>query len=182
MRLFAAVRFRPEIEGAFYAVGERLQRYCSKGNFTRRKNLHLTLAFLGETLRFHDAGEAVLAVRAAPFRLTFGGLDRFRKPDGDIWWIGADRCPELDALHRDLLDALSERGFETEDKPLRPHLTLARRVKTAPGFDREAFSAGIAPITVTVTSIALMESARVDGALTYTPLVTHPLNKETNEI
>ena len=50
MRLFAAIRFSPAVEEALWAAVGDL-RCRGAGTFTRRENLHLTLAFIGETDR-----------------------------------------------------------------------------------------------------------------------------------
>ena len=49
MRLFIAIRFSPEIRQTLLDAVSGLRAQARSGNFTRPENLHLTLAFLGET-------------------------------------------------------------------------------------------------------------------------------------
>ena len=63
MRLFAAIRFSPAVEEALWAAVGDL-RCRGAGTFTRRENLHLTLAFLGETADAAAAEAAVEALRS----------------------------------------------------------------------------------------------------------------------
>ena len=58
MRLFVAIRFSPAVEEALWTAVGDLRRQGA-GTFTRRENLHLTLAFIGETDRLEDARQAV---------------------------------------------------------------------------------------------------------------------------
>ena len=48
MRLFYGLRFRPETLDAVEALQADLLLQGMTGRITRRENLHLTLAFLGE--------------------------------------------------------------------------------------------------------------------------------------
>lgn len=175
MRLFVAIRLPPAAEAAFAGVVETLRRQSRSGSFTRRENLHLTLAFLGETSRLSEANAAVGAVEGAPFRLVFRELGRFRREGGDLYWMGAEAVPALSNLHRSLVDALVSRGFSIEERPFRPHITLGRRVVPAPGLDREALAASLPEIPLEVNAVSLMESGRIQGKLTYTARFTKNL-------
>ena len=48
MRLFVAIQFSPAVRSTLLEAVETLRRQGS-GRFTRPENLHLTLAFIGET-------------------------------------------------------------------------------------------------------------------------------------
>lgn len=48
MRLFIAINFDDTELDAFEAARERLRDQAGAANYSRRENLHLTLAFLGE--------------------------------------------------------------------------------------------------------------------------------------
>ena len=48
MRLFIAINFDEETKQSIIAVQRRLREW-GRGNFSHPENLHLTLAFLGET-------------------------------------------------------------------------------------------------------------------------------------
>lgn len=162
MRLFIAIRFDDgvldELEG-FIAQCRRLGR----GRWTRRDNLHLTLAFLGEQ-RDTAAAEAAMDGLSAPaFDLTLAGLGRFRREGGDLLWLGAEPSAPLLTAERQLRQGLKRQGFSPEERPFRPHLTLGRQVSLP--------APPPAPtLTQRVEGVSLMESRREAGVLTYTEL------------
>lgn len=157
MRLFVAVRFSPEIKAALLAAIDGLRRQ-SAGNFTHPENLHLTLAFIGESGRVAEAKAALTAVTAAPFVLTVGGAGRF----GDLRWAGIDHNPALSALAGSVRNELHKRGIGFDPKPFKAHITLAREVLS------KDINIDVPPKTMTVSRISLMRSDRIDGKLTYT--------------
>ena len=76
MRLFVAILFPEPVRKALMDTMAQMRAQGAHGNFTRPENLHLTLAFLGET----GAEGCRAAVRAvdsvcgrAPFSLSLGG-------------------------------------------------------------------------------------------------------------
>lgn len=175
MRLFVAVRFDGAALDALCRTRDALARVKLRGRMTARENLHLTLAFLGE-----QPERAVPAIRqameraaGAPFALTLAAPGRFRQERGDIWWTGVQPCPPLEALARRLRRALVQAGFPVDEKPFRAHVTLGRGIVLPEDFQRETLPDCTA--RQEVISIALMQSARLGGALTYTPVAVVPL-------
>ena len=165
MRLFIAITFSPPIRSALLAAIDTLRRQGA-GNFTWPENLHLTLAFIGETADV----EGVRAGReegcaGGPFSISLEGVGHF----GDLWWAGLRENPRLEALARRVADSLGRRGFPLEKRPWRPHITLVRRWR------------GPRPVlpaprgTMTVRRISLMKSERIQGRLVYTELYSVPL-------
>ena len=66
MRLFVALLLDQACEDRLWQARCMLERHAAAGNFTRRQNLHLTLAFLGETDRVAPIGEAMAAAADGP--------------------------------------------------------------------------------------------------------------------
>ena len=58
MRLFYAILLSEEMKQALVGAQDFLRAQGIQGNYTRRENLHLTLAFLGETDRLSAARRA----------------------------------------------------------------------------------------------------------------------------
>lgn len=174
MRLFVAVNFSPELKDRLENTIEDLKAAGAKGNFTRRENLHLTLAFIGETDRADPAARALEAVEAAPFELRTGGIGWFRRRGGYLFWAGAEPTSPLLHLHRRVCAALTAQGFGIEQREYTPHITLGRRVTVPQGFDAKA-SVRAPGAAMPVESIALMKSERIDGRLTYTKIYEKPL-------
>ncbi len=96
--------------------------------WNRIEDWHITLAFLGELpstavppLR---SGLAALAASRPALRLGLRGGGQF---DDRLLWSGIDG--DLEGLHRlaaDVRELVGSCGIEFGDRPLRPHLTLAR--------------------------------------------------------
>jgi 2'-5' RNA ligase len=94
--------------------------------------LHLTLHFLGEC----DLGSVLAAlkpVRAAAFALQLSGVGEFRQRGGAvILWAGVTMTDALRKLHAGLAAALQSTGYEPENRPYTPHITLARSRSKVP--------------------------------------------------
>lgn len=173
MRLFIAVLFQQEIQENLIKIIERLKSEMASGNLTRKENLHLTLAFLGETNRIAEVKKAMDEVSSSPFSLEFASLGAFRRDGGDIYWIGVQKNQTLSDIHRQLYQNLIKRGFSLEDRPFRPHLTLGRQMVFSEQFDRRNFM--VPKLHQQVSEIVLMKSERIRGKLTYTPIYRKPL-------
>lgn len=165
MRLFAAVRpaglSREVLEQALGAL-----RRQGRGTFPHPSDLHLTLAFLGETERVDAACSALdtLAL-SGRFLLTAEGLGRF----GDTWWAGTAPCPALEALAASVRHALEEAGFSLEKKPFVPHITLARHYRPR----RDGAAVTVPPVTWEVGKIELLASRPASpGSPRYTCIHT----------
>jgi 2'-5' RNA ligase len=130
--LVAGVRLAPEP-----APGER--RDPLDVRWVRMDGLHLTLRFLGPTDpgRLPEAEAAVQAavVGSAPFEVGLAGAGVFPNPTRPrVLWLGIGRgIDQLESLTIRLSGALAERGWPHDDRPVRPHLTLARSDGVASG-------------------------------------------------
>lgn len=173
MRLFVALLFPEPVKDALLDAASELRSHASYGVFSRRENFHLTLSFLGEVRDPRPVNRAMAAAAAEiePFDLTLDRTGRFRRSGGDIWWVGLKRSPALTQLHRQLNDALQAQGFPGEDRPFRPHVTLARQVTLTDA----AFQPQVPGLTIPVRALCLMRSERLQGVLTYTCLHREPL-------
>ncbi|MFE5142387.1 RNA 2',3'-cyclic phosphodiesterase [Streptomyces fagopyri] len=96
--------------------------------WNRVEDWHITLAFLGElpagTVPLLRPPLARLAAGRQPLRLALRGSGNF---DDRVLWSGIDG--DLDALHTlaaDVRTTVRNCGVAFEERPLRPHLTLAR--------------------------------------------------------
>ena len=147
MRLFIAIRLsRPLVETLKQAQRD-MRHQGAEGNFSREENLHLTLAFLGET---EDAA---------------GALSAMEEVFGDLWWAGVEENLRLKTAAENLQSALRRRGFSIEKRAFRPHVTLARQVRS-PGPLRLS----VPRREMTAAGMSLMKSERIGGKLTYTEI------------
>lgn len=133
-RLFVAVPLPPEPLAACRALVDGVRRgpLGDVPRWVHVDNLHLTVRFLGETPP-ELTPDAALAVRdaldgAKAFDVVLAGAGSFpeaRKPRA--LWLGIEQgAAELGALADALDPALEPLGWPRDDRPYRPHLTVAR--------------------------------------------------------
>jgi len=155
--------------------------------WTTKENLHLTLAFLGNTSDRELAEVCALLERVGekhnPFSLVFtkiayGPFDYAQdKPDAKrpkmIWAVG-EKSAELSALQKDIQKTA---GLEA-NQPFSPHLTLARlkmfelqrmELEELPEVDEDI------SISFEINSIEVMESQLKRSGSQYTILQSIPL-------
>jgi RNA 2',3'-cyclic 3'-phosphodiesterase len=161
VRLFVAIQFSSEILTVLQAAISSLRVQSDSGNFTQPDNLHLTLAFLGETNKLCAAKSAMELCSVAPFELAVSGFGHF----GKLYWVGIEKNPALSELAENLHNELRQLGFNIENREFKPHITIAREVVSAapPRID-------IPRTVMTARRISLMLSDRIGGRLTYTEL------------
>jgi 2'-5' RNA ligase len=133
-RLFVGVPVPPEaLAACAELLGPLMARHGGRGiRWVRTENLHLTLRFLGllPPSRIDVLGEAVDAASAgvASFEVVLAGAGAFpgeRRPRAI--WLGIERgSDELGTISRALDAALVLTGMPSDDRPFRPHLTVAR--------------------------------------------------------
>lgn len=161
MRLFIAIRFNREVKDALIRAIEDLRGRVVSGSFTRPENLHLTLVFIGESDDVKTIRAVIDECGVPPFDMAVAGSGNF----GDLYWAGVENSPELSGLVVSLREKLRSAGFDIDEKPFRPHITLARRVQP-----RSHIRVNMQRATMTVKRISLMKSERINGKLTYTEI------------
>jgi 2'-5' RNA ligase len=166
------------LDGA--AVVGPIRRGSNDVRWVRLDGLHVTLRFLGPTLedKVDAVGMAVRAVAAAsaPFDVRLAGAGAFPSPDRPrALWLGVnDGATQLAALATRLDDELVAAGWAHEERPFRPHLTLARSdgVRAGPRLARQLMAAADGfSATWRAGSIVLFESQTGGGPARYMPLV-----------
>lgn len=166
MRLFYAVMLDENCKMALDSCCRALGPYLEKGRFTRPENLHLTLVFLGEA-DLDAAKSCLYRLQAASFELVIAGLGRFRQPGGDVLWAGVQPKGGLLRAQKSLEALARQTGFAIENRPYRPHLTLARGVSLAAGTDLSGLEPLLPSCRMQVKAVSLMESRRENGRLRY---------------
>ena len=144
--------------------------------------IHLTLNFLGDVPE-ERVSEIVAALQRAcgPIALLSfsiagaGCFPNLRRPN--VVWVGVeDPSGALRALQAAVEKALNPLGFPPENRPFKPHLTLGRTQRNAPGEDLHAVGERVGALTVgtlgqvDVREILLMRSDLLPGGARYTPL------------
>ncbi len=182
--MFIAVPFPSEAESEIAAVVARVRADGVPGGgrdvrWVRLDSLHLTLRFLGPTLedRVEPAAEATRRAAAAclPFDLSIGRAGAFpsaARPRA-LWLDIREGGERLAALAAEVDQALRHQGWELDDKPFRPHLTLARADGIPAGAAigaRLVEAAADFEVRFRADRVGLYESLTGGGPARYLPL------------
>lgn len=95
----------------------------------QHRNLHITLNFIGAVDHAHlpALSEALASIRHPTFSLTLEGVGYFGPPNQPrVLWAGITASSTLHTLQQQALNALKSAGFQPDDKPYHPHVTLGR--------------------------------------------------------
>ncbi|HRK88668.1 MAG TPA: RNA 2',3'-cyclic phosphodiesterase [Anaerolineales bacterium] len=190
LRVFIAIHFPESIQDSIEKQTARLRQ--SLGNDIIRwvapQNMHLTLKFIGNIAAAHlDFLKQMLVQTAdshSSLELQIGGIGSFpnsKRPR--VLWVGIHAPAELASLQRNIEAGSVRLGYEKEERPFSPHLTLGRVRQTARPSDLQKVRTALEGTqigrigTVPVHAVHLYQSElRPEGSV-YTRLFSAPLNK-----
>jgi len=184
IRTFVAIEVGAAVQSRALQLIGRMRSTEMHVNWVERKNLHLTLKFLGDvpTLEMPAVCRTVVKVAAqiAPLEFAIKGAGAFpqvRRPR--VVWLGVGEGSEpLRALHQAIDEALRPLGHRGDSRPFKPHLTLGyvREGSAMAGLtnsivEAAEFEAG----TSAVTEVVVMASHPDVGGPRYEVLARCPL-------
>ena len=195
MRLFIAVPISEEARLALSQIQAALAARLPGWLWSKPENLHLTLAFLGETNPekiplIEDIIRRACASMPA-FGIGFGGFGAFPAArDPRVIYLGCSRGEkELSALAQNLLPDLLSAGVlpdAEKGRAFRAHLTLARRM---PNLARQKAAADLKLLIAAqpdftaaaspADDVVLYESRPSVGGSEYRPLFRLGLDKQS---
>jgi 2'-5' RNA ligase len=122
-----------------HPIQEKIAQYASDvrpflplKKWTGLGDYHITVTFLGPTPQeqYPELTEKLqnLSSTHDPFQLKLtvpGVFGNHSKPR--VFWAGIDRSEELESLQKGVALACTEAGFNIEDRPYRPHITIGKR-------------------------------------------------------
>lgn len=160
MRLFVAIQLSDELKKTITGTLHDLKQKGVRGNYVPTQNLHLTLAFIGESDDPGAVKDALKGVSFKPFRLSLSEMGTF----GDLLWVGVKGNQGLSSLVKTVRDSLDAGGIVYDRKDFKPHITLVRK---ASGSHKQA-----APPRgqMMVKKISLMKTAFKDGKPVYSEI------------
>jgi RNA 2',3'-cyclic 3'-phosphodiesterase len=181
-RLFIALEFPPDLIQALDKVllsfkQQRLQAV----RWVSSKNIHLTLRFLGDT--YPDGLELVRKMlaeectRVSSFEVAIEGCGAFpnlRRPR--VIWVGIQAPVEMLQLQGAIEKGCQAAGFNGEDRPFNPHLTLGRVSENASREDLAGITRAIQDSRVEIAgryvlqAVTVVRSDLTPGGPIYTPM------------
>ena len=173
-RLFFALWPDDETRRQLATLQQALQHRLSGLRWTPPRRLHLTLHFLGRVSPGQLARSRQLAreLSGAPFSLELDRLGCFER--ARVLWIGPSRQPPaLSMLQAVLGKGLAEVGYRPGFDRYRPHVTLARKLRSLP---RGLTLSDVAdPVFWPVDAFVLVESVDTPAGVDYRVLERYPL-------
>jgi RNA 2',3'-cyclic 3'-phosphodiesterase len=130
-RIFIAIKVDPGQSLMRIHSSLRSQLGSEKINWTDPANIHLTLAFLGDTADDLISVAGIILKQKCTgfgdFKFNLNGAGVFKNyRDPRVIWIGIDTNEKLTQLNDRILSGLKDAGFKLEDRQFRPHITLGR--------------------------------------------------------
>jgi 2'-5' RNA ligase len=136
-------------------------KLAQQGQPISASNLHVTLLFLGDTsvdqqkVIANDAGK----IYVPPMRLTFDQLSFWKKP-AVLCLTSSNFSESVSLLAQQLSSIAKQNGVTFDERPLKPHVTLCRKVRSAAYLDFD-------PIHWQTDSFCLVESCAVVSGREY---------------
>ncbi len=157
MRLFIAIMLTGQCRKALTDTLEQMKQDGITGRFVPEENMHITLAFIGETGSPEPVINALRRISFHSFEIGLNGTGRF----GDTLWAGVKENDKLTALAEQVRQELSSTGISYDRKAFVPHITLVRRMK---GSMKDH---SVPDCYMTVSRISLMNSDLSSGSPHY---------------
>lgn len=126
MRLFIGIPMSRAVTDQLAAVRARLAQPADGLRWSSPESWHVTLVFLGATSpsQYDCVIARLRSLAATPVPVQLEGLGFFDR--SGVFFAGVRISSELAELQKSVVAATSECGFEPEDRPYHPHITLAR--------------------------------------------------------
>lgn len=167
-----------DVQVALGTRGERVR-------WVQMEGLHITLRFLGPTPIAHVEAIGAAVERSAvvvpePFEVRVGGAGAFPEPTRPrALWLGIrSGATELGRLSAALTRELATVGWALDDRPFRPHLTIARTDGVHAGAEagsRLIAAAEALDLSFTADRVVLYRSHLGRGPARYEVLRSVPL-------
>ena len=136
-------------------------------------NIHVTLVFLGQVDEAFELllKQSVSEISASPFVLTFDQLSYWSRPKV-LCLTCSQRVGEVEVLVAALNREVESCGLQTDTRPYKPHITLARHARYLPDIKLE-------PIVWRAESFCLVESCSEPEGVCYKVREQWPFIKST---
>lgn len=147
LRIFVAVPLPQEIRTELNSWREKNSSILPFKKWTHAEDFHITLQFLGDT-NSEDLPSLCYTLQQISgtiefFRLSLTSLGVFGLVERPrVLWAGLDGdLAALEKLQQRVVEATALHGFQKEDRPYRPHVTLARKYMGEKPLDQRLLDA-----------------------------------------
>jgi len=174
IRAFLAVELTDDLRNHLAQVQQDLKQGLSRGipktlriSWVQPASLHLTIKFLGDmeesSIEPLRAAIAQVTEEGRSIQIPLERLGVFPRPQQPrVVWVGpserweqGDEAMKLASLHRSIEACCQSAGFGPEDRPLSPHLTLARIKEGERDVGRLLAQSGMLDHSLTIGSLDL---------------------------
>ncbi len=164
-RLFYAIWPEMNVQKQLVSVSKQIKM----GKGVPKDNLHITLLFLGQINAeiSHSLVAGTNTIRGKKFTLNLSEYGSFKR--SGVFWLAPDSYPgELIKLVNNLSDLAVKNNISIDERPYRPHVTLARKTRS---------TNSLPPVTIRwpVSNFHLVESKTLPQGANYKILHTWPL-------
>jgi 2'-5' RNA ligase len=183
-RAFLAIAVPEDLSQRLARLQRELAAVLPSCRWPKEPPFHATLAFLGDVEAARLGEIAALASRVAEQRprtsVAVKGIGGFpSSARARVIWCGLE--PEDHAalfdLQRDLIRQLKESGFQPDDRPFHPHVTVGRKSSRGPGANLTTLPPTLTSWrggTFLVREITLFARFGLGGSAGYTAAATIP--------
>ena len=153
MRLFIAIMLSDDMKKSVIGTMHELKKADVRGSYVQAQNLHVTLAFIGETKDAAAIKAAMQTISCKPFRMA-----------DNLLWVGIKGNQGLNKLAKYVTTALDAAQIPYDRKKFVPHITIIRNMggpwkKVSPPKG-----------DMMVKKVSLMKSEQKDGKRVYTEI------------
>ena len=173
MRLFIAIDLPDNVKDYLYCLQRSFNKDNSKIIWVYKKNLHLTLKFLGEvnTSRLDGLKELLQKIKFKEFSATLNGFGAFPSLESpNVLWVGLEPKGEIIKLARYVDEETLL--FSKSDVQFKTHLTIGRVkiIKFKSEFAEQLKRIKIEKIKFKISSFTLYKSTLNNQGAVYEKL------------
>ena len=170
MRQFIALTFNSSFKEELVHIIDSLKEEGIKGKYYDPDNLHMTLAFFGETNRQDEIMEIIQSIPFPEITITTNRISHFKK----IYWVGIKDNPVLDEYVNTLREVLKAHDIPFDEKPFYPHITILRKAEEGDRTLQEVSTKDI--------KVELLQAHYLEEGLKYLPYKEQDVLEVINEI
>jgi RNA 2',3'-cyclic 3'-phosphodiesterase len=159
VRVFVSVGLPTEVKDELYDVQKLVFPSLAKIRWVPKKNIHLTLKFLGEVNNLEEIHEKLSRISFKSFKVHLANFGAFPSWENlKVFWVGLEPSKNVIKLQQEIDSELL--SFSNDYQKFSPHLTLGRvkMIKKKKEFLNIVKKIEVNPIEFKINSFQLMQS------------------------